>query len=126
VNQILQWSSYARPVLKPDLSKALVAVWIGINDISDSAKYTFPRNNATNFEEFYTEIITTEFEALETVWKAGYRNYLVMNLPPLERTVYLTFSSLLNPPVNNLRSPAMLSQEPSHLQTRLKSLLITP
>ncbi|KIN05752.1 carbohydrate esterase family 16 protein [Oidiodendron maius Zn] len=86
INQILQWSSFARPVLKPDLSKALVAVWIGINDISDSAKYTFPRNNASDFEEFYNEIITTEFQALETVWKAGYRNYLLMNLPPLERT----------------------------------------
>jgi lysophospholipase L1-like esterase len=94
VNQILQWFSYARPILKPSLSKALVAVWIGINDISDSAKYTFPRNNATNFKEFYTEIIATEFEALETVWRAGYRNYLVMNLPPLERTVYFTFKSL--------------------------------
>lgn len=89
VNQILQWSKYALPILKPNLSKALVAVWIGINDISDSAKYTFPRNSATNFEEFYSEIIETEFQALESLWGAGYKNYLFMNLPPLERTVRL-------------------------------------
>ena len=108
INQILQWSSFARPVLKPDLSKALVAVWIGINDISDSAKYTFPRNNASDFEEFYNEIIATEFQALETMWKAGYRNYLLMNLPPLERTVCLTILSFwFAPLVNNLHSPAM-------------------
>jgi lysophospholipase L1-like esterase len=87
VNQILQWSKYALPVLKPNLSKTLVAVWIGINDIGDSAKYTFPRNNTNNFEEFYSAIISTEFQALETLWEAGYTNYLFMNLPPLERTV---------------------------------------
>jgi lysophospholipase L1-like esterase len=81
--------------LKPNLPQALVAVWIGINDIGDSAKYTFPRNNATNFKEFYTEIIGTEFQALETVWDAGYRNYLFMNLPPLERTVNSTSVILL-------------------------------
>ncbi|KAF4628234.1 hypothetical protein G7Y89_g9917 [Cudoniella acicularis] len=86
VNQILQWNLYARPVIPVDTTKALVAVFIGINDISDSEKYTFPRNNATDFASFYQEIIETEFEALETVYNAGYRNYLFMNLPPLDRT----------------------------------------
>ena len=55
--------------------------------VSDSIKYTFPRNNVTDFPSFYKEIIDTEFEALETVYEAGYKNYLIMNLPPLERTV---------------------------------------
>jgi hypothetical protein len=86
VNQILQWSKYAHPVLKPNLSKTLVAIWTGINVIGDSAKSAFPRNNATNFEEFYSEIICTGLQAVETVWDAGYRNYLSMNLAPLERT----------------------------------------
>jgi len=85
-NQIAQWAANAKSVLKPNLSRALVAVWIGINDISDSDKYKFPRNNATDFPSFYQEIITTEFEALETVYEAGYRNYLFMNLPPLDKT----------------------------------------
>lgn len=86
MNQIGQWATYARPVIPIDVSDALVAIWIGINDISDSIKYTFPRNNATNFPSFYTEIILTEFEAVETIYDAGYKNYLFMNLPPLERT----------------------------------------
>lgn len=85
-NQIIQWATYAKPVLKPELKKSLVAVWIGINDISDSEKYTFPRNNATDFPSFYQEIINTEFAALETVYEAGYKNYLFMNLPPLDKT----------------------------------------
>lgn len=70
-----------------DTSKTLVAIFIGINDINDSDKYTFPRNNATDFASFYKMIIDAEFKALETVWKAGYRNYLFMNLPPLDKTV---------------------------------------
>jgi phospholipase/lecithinase/hemolysin len=87
IDAIKQWNIYARPILSVDLPNALVAVFIGINDISDSSKYTFPRNNASDFPSFYKEIIATEFEALETVYEAGYRNFLFMNLPPLERTV---------------------------------------
>lgn len=87
VNQIAQWAAYAEPVIPVDISKSLVAIFIGINDISDSAKYTFPRNNATGFPSFYSEIIRTEFQSIETIYEAGYRNYLFMNLPPLERTV---------------------------------------
>ncbi|KAF8857775.1 hypothetical protein BDZ45DRAFT_690689 [Acephala macrosclerotiorum] len=85
-NQITQWNEYAKPFIPVDLSKALVAIFIGINDISDSIKYTFPRNNTTDFPSFYTEIIDTEFKSIDTIYKAGYRNYLFMNLPPLERT----------------------------------------
>jgi phospholipase/lecithinase/hemolysin len=87
VNQIKQWSIYAEPVIPLDVPRALVAVFIGINDISDSAKYTLPRNNATDSRSFYSEIIETEFEAVEQLYEAGYRNFLFMNLPPLDRTV---------------------------------------
>lgn len=85
--QIAQWAQYAKPVIPVDVSRALVAVWIGINDISDSDMYSFPRNNTSSFAGLYDDIIRMEFKALETVYEAGYRRYLVMNLPPLERTV---------------------------------------
>lgn len=87
MNQIKQWSLYAKPVIPVDASKALVAIFIGINDISDSSKYTFPRNDATDFPSFYREIIGTEFEAIDQIYEAGYRDFLFMNLPPLDRTV---------------------------------------
>ena len=60
---------------------------ITVNDISDSSKYKFPRLNTTDFPSFYNAIISTEFEAIETLYQAGYKNYLFMNLPPLDRTV---------------------------------------
>ncbi|KAH9218365.1 hypothetical protein DL95DRAFT_489408 [Leptodontidium sp. 2 PMI_412] len=84
--QIVQWATYAKPVLPVKVSKALVAIFIGINDINDSAKYTFPRNNATDFPSFYGKIMEAEFKSMETIYEAGYRNFLFMNLPPLERT----------------------------------------
>jgi phospholipase/lecithinase/hemolysin len=87
-NQITQWNAYARSVLHLPSPRTLVALFIGINDISDTSKWTFPRSNitATSFPELYTDIITAEFAAVETIYEAGYRNFLIMNLPPLERT----------------------------------------
>ena len=87
MDQIAQWNTFARPVIPVDLSKALVAVWIGINDMDDSDRLVFPTENATSFQTFYEEIIATEFQALDTIYNAGYRSFLFMNLPPLERVV---------------------------------------
>ncbi|KAK6597681.1 lysophospholipase a [Botrytis cinerea] len=82
-NQILEWSTYAQPFIHMDPSKTLVAIWIGINDIGDTDSYTFPSHNSTGFPSLYTNIITTEFAAIETIYQAGFRNFLFMNLPPL-------------------------------------------
>lgn len=103
-NQIAQWNTYARPVLPVTLSKSLVVAFIGINDISDTSKYTFPHpatttnNSASDFASLYSQIISTEMEALETVYEAGYRNFLFLNLPPLERTVCLPVT---HPPLSS-------------------------
>ncbi|PQE05234.1 lysophospholipase A protein [Rutstroemia sp. NJR-2017a BBW] len=85
-NQIKQWSTDAQPVIPMDPSKTLVAIWIGINDIGDTDSYKFPSHNSTSFASLYTNIIRTEFAAIETIYKAGFRNYLFMKLPPLQRT----------------------------------------
>ncbi|KAG4031724.1 hypothetical protein MFRU_008g00860 [Monilinia fructicola] len=85
-NQILQWSTYALPVIPMDPSKTLVAIWIGINDISDTSSSIFPSHNATDYPSLYKNIIDAEFAAIETIYKAGFRNYLFMNLPPRQRS----------------------------------------
>ncbi|KAH9885706.1 carbohydrate esterase family 16 protein [Xylariomycetidae sp. FL2044] len=84
VNQTQQYLTWAEPVIgkKMDKSKALVAVWIGINDINDSAKFT-----NVSFPAFYDQLITAVFEqTVQPMWEAGYGNYLFVNLPPLDRT----------------------------------------
>ncbi|ESZ89558.1 carbohydrate esterase family 16 protein [Sclerotinia borealis F-4128] len=85
-SQILEWSTYALPVIPMDPSKTLVTIWIGINDIGDTASYIFPSHNSTSLHSLYTNIITAEFAAIETIYKSGFRNFLFMNLPPLQRT----------------------------------------
>ncbi|CAN8102663.1 unnamed protein product [Discula destructiva] len=83
VNQTQQFITYAQPVLKDivDADETLVAMWIGINDINDSDKLN------VDFPSFYEELITTMFaEAVEPVYKAGYKKWLFMKLPPLDRT----------------------------------------
>jgi phospholipase/lecithinase/hemolysin len=85
VNQTQQFLNYVQPYFKRQWtyqeSQALVGIWIGINDISDSSKYK------VSFPDFYNSIITTLFEdSVEALYQAGYHNFLFINLPPLDRT----------------------------------------
>ena len=82
VNQTKQFQQYANPVLskfvKP--AKTLVGFWIGINDIGDSDK------DDVDFPTFYNELVGTLFQSVETVYDLGYKDFLIMQLPPLDRT----------------------------------------
>jgi phospholipase/lecithinase/hemolysin len=85
VNQTQQFLTYVQPYVEGQRiyqqSQALVAIWIGINDISDSSKYDVP------FPDFYNNIISTLFEeSVGPLYRAGYHNFLFINLPPLDRT----------------------------------------
>ncbi|ORY56356.1 uncharacterized protein BCR38DRAFT_356006 [Pseudomassariella vexata] len=86
VNQTQQYLSWAEPVIggrNMDKSSALVAVWIGINDINDSV------NQLTGiaFREFWDRIVSAVFEqSVKPMYEAGYNNFLFVNLPPLDRT----------------------------------------
>ncbi|PKX98884.1 SGNH/GDSL hydrolase family protein [Aspergillus novofumigatus IBT 16806] len=82
VNQVTQYEQYGHPVLKNiiDPSRTLAAIWIGINDMNDSAKY------AVHFPTFYNRMMTTLFASVQALYNLGYRSYLFMNLPPLDRT----------------------------------------
>ncbi|KAF4155215.1 hypothetical protein CNMCM8927_008834 [Aspergillus lentulus] len=82
VNQVTQYEQYGHPVLKNIMhpSRTLVAIWIGINDMNDSAKY------AVHFPTFYNRMMTTLFASVQTLYNLGYHSYLFMNLPPLDRT----------------------------------------
>lgn len=83
VNQTEQFLRYGQPALRDivDPERALVAVWIGINDIGDSSEL------AVDFPSFYEQLVATMFEeAVAPMHAAGYRSWLFMNLPPLDRT----------------------------------------
>ncbi|KAJ5915918.1 hypothetical protein N7454_010825 [Penicillium verhagenii] len=81
VDQIKQYATYGHSTLSKFLttSETLVAVWIGINDVGDSAKY------AVDFPTFYANLTNTLFNSVDTLYDLGYRSYLIMNLPPLDR-----------------------------------------
>ncbi|GAP83226.2 putative lysophospholipase A [Rosellinia necatrix] len=84
VNQTQQYLTWAEPVIgkKMDKSKALVAFWIGINDINDSSKFT-----NVSFPAFYDQLIDAVFaQSVQSMYEAGYKNFLFINLPPLDRT----------------------------------------
>ncbi|KAH6988398.1 hypothetical protein EDB80DRAFT_755856 [Ilyonectria destructans] len=114
-NQIQQWKDYAEDVLRVDTRKALVSSWIGINDISDSSRYKFPIYNASNFQELYTEMIHSQFAAIENVYAAGYKNFLFLNLPPLDKTPSAQISS------NPLPNTAMITTWNSVLNETAKN-----
>ncbi|ETS78360.1 hypothetical protein PFICI_10422 [Pestalotiopsis fici W106-1] len=88
VNQTAQFLTWGEPVLGPLIAdkraQVLVAVWIGINDINDSQ--TKKPENVT-FEDFWQAEIDAVFEqSIQPLFDAGYRNFLFVNLPPLDRT----------------------------------------
>ncbi|KZM19103.1 uncharacterized protein EKO05_0010172 [Ascochyta rabiei] len=83
-NQILQFERYGDPALQKVLKRkeALVAFWIGINDITDLAKL---RGKNATFAPLYEQVISAQAELWERVYNLGYKNLLLMNLPPLDR-----------------------------------------
>lgn len=82
--QIEQFVLYGNPALEGVVRKkdALVAVWIGINDINDLAKL---RGRNESFTPLYEQVQRQQFRLMERVYGLGYKNFLFMNLPPLDR-----------------------------------------
>ncbi|KAJ6198095.1 hypothetical protein J3E72DRAFT_384983 [Bipolaris maydis] len=83
--QVEQFISYGNPALESiylDKKHALVAVWIGINDINDLV--ATQGKNAT-FAPVYRKVQENIFKNVEKVYGLGYRSFLFMNLPPLDR-----------------------------------------
>ncbi|CBF70544.1 SGNH/GDSL hydrolase family protein [Aspergillus nidulans FGSC A4] len=73
----------AAPILDP--ASTLTAIWIGINDINDSAK----NSSISSFPDFYNTLLQTAFSGLQTLVSLGYKDFVdfvVLNLPPLDRT----------------------------------------
>ncbi|KAH6638740.1 lysophospholipase-like protein A [Boeremia exigua] len=82
--QILQFEQYGDPALQKVLSRkhALVAIWIGINDINDLAKL---RGRNATFAPLYETVIAAQSALWARVLALGYNNLLLLNLPPLDR-----------------------------------------
>jgi phospholipase/lecithinase/hemolysin len=76
---------------------ALVAIWIGINDINDLVKL---RGKNATFAPLYEQIQRHHFSLVERIYTLGYRNFLFLNLPPLDRgplpSVNATLVSMYN------------------------------
>jgi phospholipase/lecithinase/hemolysin len=83
--QIEQFVSCGNPALESIYLKkkdTLVAVWIGINDINDLSSI---RGRNATFAPLYEQDQDYVFESVEKVHELGYKNFLFMNLPPLDR-----------------------------------------
>lgn len=81
--QIEQFEKYGDPALQKVLQRkdALVAVWIGINDINDLSK----RGKNITYAPLYEQVITAQNALWEKILALGYKNLLLLNLPPLDR-----------------------------------------
>ncbi|ETS85584.1 hypothetical protein PFICI_03609 [Pestalotiopsis fici W106-1] len=88
VNQTSRYLTYGDPVLrskaKINKSTALVTIWIGVNDIFDTV--TYKPSNITNEAFWASEIDGVFQQSVQPLYNNGYKNFLFMNLPPLDRT----------------------------------------
>jgi phospholipase/lecithinase/hemolysin len=83
--QVEQFEKYGNPALETiqiDKNDTLVAVWIGINDINDLAKL---RGKNATFAPLYQQVQDHVFQGVEKIYGLGYKKFLFMNLPPLDR-----------------------------------------
>lgn len=62
---------------------ALATFYFGINDINMSIR-DFERSGRNRY--FYTKILEAYFRQVSRVYDAGVRNFVFMNVPPLEKT----------------------------------------
>lgn len=101
--QVEQFEDYGDAALQRVLNRreALVAVWIGINDVNDLAK--LQGKNAT-FTPFYEQVVSAQRKLWSRIYDLGYRSFLLLNLPPLDRgpgnpsvnqTLIQTYNSIL-------------------------------
>lgn len=85
--QVQQFINYGDPALVSthtvkNKADVLVAFWIGINDINDLAKL---RGRNATFAPLYERVQKRQFELVRNVYDLGYRHFLFLNLPPLDR-----------------------------------------
>ncbi|KAK6063271.1 hypothetical protein SCUP515_12557 [Seiridium cupressi] len=88
VNQTSRFLKYGEPVLRSkgllNKSTALVTIWIGVNDIFDTPTY---KPSSVTYQDFWTREINGVFkQSVKPLYDNGFKNFLFMNLPPLDRT----------------------------------------
>ncbi|KAI5293759.1 hypothetical protein KEM52_005249 [Ascosphaera acerosa] len=83
--QIETWVNHTGRFLTLDRHTTLVATFIGINDIQDSSKTTADVAGA-GFSRLYADMIATQYAGLEKLYESGFRNFLVIGLPILDKT----------------------------------------
>ncbi|EKG13572.1 hypothetical protein MPH_09288 [Macrophomina phaseolina MS6] len=87
-----------------------VKQWDLINDINDSDKFT-----NVSFAAWYEKLVDKWFESVELVYSRGYRNFLFMLPPPLEKTA----SNLAS--ANPLPNATMMGQWNTAVQSRVSA-----
>ncbi|KAG2173795.1 hypothetical protein INT43_005215 [Umbelopsis isabellina] len=80
VTQIDQWFKYVKPAVHYESSKTLAASFIGINDVSDTSKWT-----NVSFPDFFDGLIASVFDGLERLHGAGIESFLILNVPPVDK-----------------------------------------
>lgn len=102
--QIQQFAEYGDPALETiHLKKkhALIAIWIGVNDINDLSKL---RGKEATFAPLYERVAAAKFEGIEKLYGLGYRSFLLMNLPPLDRSPSPAVNTSLVQAFNEIQS----------------------
>ena len=67
-------------------STTLFAFWFGINDVGN----TYSSNNPSNYSNVYAAILEQYTIQVNDVYTAGARNFLFLNVPPVQRSPLTT------------------------------------
>ncbi|KAK3372643.1 hypothetical protein B0H63DRAFT_401399 [Podospora didyma] len=92
IDQVAQFSgsiaSQPRPAYAPwTANNTLVGIWMGVNDVGNS----WWKENYTT--EIVPQIMDTYFGQLQVVYNAGARNFVLLGVPPIQKTPAVLSSS---------------------------------
>ncbi|KAJ7310955.1 hypothetical protein DFH08DRAFT_898253 [Mycena albidolilacea] len=79
IDELVAWNTAQHPQPWAS-SNALFSIWIGINDIDLSYALDVDHTALTN------QLITRYFQYIKRLYDLGGRNFLFLNVPPLDRT----------------------------------------
>lgn len=66
-------------------NNSLVIAWFGVNDVALNTALGLPLKNASSASNGYDGIASPYFEQLSDLYDAGIRNFLVFDVPPIDR-----------------------------------------
>ncbi|KAI9258213.1 GDSL lipase/esterase [Phascolomyces articulosus] len=116
ITQAQQWQNDIKPQVQ--YQKALGAVWFGINDVGRSLE----TSNA-DITNLLNQVLDQYFTQLDHLYEGGLREFMIINVPPFDRTPkFSSNATLLKPRIDSFNT--LLQQRTNDFHTKHSDVVV--